>query len=78
MAGLWVIERWVRDRLCYWSPGARGRSPRDDWSESFDFAVKFADQESASMMQIHLCDSEGRTVEHAYVAAKSELGDHEA
>ena len=62
---MFVIERYIADRLCYWACGARGRGPRDDWSEDFGFAVKFADRESASAVLIHGCGHEGRVTEHA-------------
>lgn len=63
----WVIERYVNGRLCYWSPGAKGRAARDEWSENIDFAIKLADHDSSQIALIHACGGEGRAVLHQYV-----------
>ena len=63
----WVVERYVNGRLCYWSPGARGRSSRDEWSEDIDFAIKMADWTSSQVALVHACAGEGRSVLHQYV-----------
>lgn len=66
---MWIVEKYIKGRLAYYCPGARGRSSQDDWSESFDFAIKFHNEESADMALIHLCRGEGRSVRHAYIGA---------
>ena len=63
----WVVERYVNSRLCYWAPGARGRSSRDDWSEDFAFAVRFSDMPSADAVMIHAGGGEGRVRAHRLI-----------
>lgn len=75
---MWVIERYVNGRLCYWTAGARGRSGRDDWVGRFDFATRFADEESATQVQVHLCDGEGRVTEHILCHLADSASENEA
>lgn len=63
----WVVERYVNGRLCFWSPGARGRSSRDEWSEDIGFAIKMADYDSSQIALVHACGGEGRAVLHQFI-----------
>lgn len=65
----WVVERWFKSHLHFWSAGARGRGYADDWSTDIAWATKLCDRESADQILLHIAKGEGRSVQHCTVAA---------
>lgn len=66
---MYVIEQYQNCELHYWA-GADSR--RDGvWTKRFDWAVKFADYDSAMRVMTDLCACMGRVVEHSYIKAAS-------
>lgn len=61
---MWVIEKYLGGKLVYYSPGARGRSAEDNWSEDFSWELKMHDEESAEKVLFHLTESQGRCAQH--------------
>jgi len=66
----WAIERYINNRLSYYAPGSKGRASRDNWSEDFWFAARFADEDSAVATLIHTCEGEGRVASHLWIEYK--------
>lgn len=70
----WLIERYIKDELHYWFPGARGRGFADDWATDHCYAIRFARREDAMCVLLHACAGEGRVAEHRWInGAHSEL-----
>lgn len=71
---MWVIERCYHSNLHYWNAGAAGAGSRadrfqkgDGWTTSVHDAVRFADEESASIVLAYICDGQGRVCEHSLI-----------
>lgn len=71
----WVVEKYILEKLHYWSAGAAGRGHGDGWSLDIAFATKFADSESADQVMCHLCDKQGRSAEHSFLSTAGQLAD---
>lgn len=68
----WVVEKYVGNRLHYWSAGARGRGDNDDWANNIEWATKFADRQSADQVLFRLADAQGRSVQHSMLPVRAE------
>lgn len=66
---VFVIERYIANELHYWCAGACGRGAKDQWATDYDWATKFADDQSGQQVLFNLCGGEGRVVQHGLVSA---------
>jgi hypothetical protein len=64
----WLVERYIKNQLHYWCAGARGRGLADDWSTSHEWVTRFAREEDAMAVLLHICHGEDRVVEHKWTA----------
>lgn len=61
----WVIERYIGNRLHYWS-GGNPNSRDGGFTEKHDRAIRMCREEDAMVVLFHLCDGMGRVAQHKW------------
>lgn len=63
----WLIERYIHNRIHYWSAGGGGHGRSDGFSDRYEDAVRFSRFEDAAVVLSRLCEGYGRVAQHAWI-----------